>query len=120
MDNNEEAEEEVEEGFEEEFRENLENTDDLQIDLDNNNGYEGTSDESWDIIDARVENLMFSWTQRIIKQREFKDLRFIKEVEEVLKGVKKMNTKLEKLDRRRTLPRTWRDNDRQIMYHRPS
>ncbi|CAG8491544.1 13886_t:CDS:2 [Gigaspora margarita] len=55
-----------------------------------------------------------------ISQEQYKDPRFLLAAENAMSGMVKMLEKCEKLKNKRTLPRTWKDNDEQTMFYRSS
>jgi MULE transposase domain len=75
-------------------------------------------DESWEYVYGSVEQSLEKWKELLNSQKEFKDVRFWSAANEAMKGMEKMRMKCEKIDNKRTLPRTWKDNDPQTMFYR--
>jgi MULE transposase domain len=92
---------------------------------DNNEDYDEEEEfsemgDSWEEVSSRVDGLLQRWRDMLNSQREFKDVRFWLAAEDAMKHgtLEKMLMKCERLDRRRTLPKTWKDHDQQTMFYR--
>ena len=71
--------------------------------------------DSWEDVSGHVNQLLQRWGELLNSQKEYRDT-FWQAAEEAMKLMKTMLMKCERIDRRRTLPRTWQDTDQHTMF----
>jgi len=76
------------------------------------------SRENWEEVNRRVSEKLQKWVELLRRQEEYKDVRFLLEAEGAMREIENMVGKCEKIERRRTLPRMWKDTDKQTMFYR--
>jgi hypothetical protein len=74
--------------------------------------------ESWEDVSVRVERKLQQWIDLLNSQKQYKDARFFLAAEDAMTGFDRMREKCERMDRRRTMPKMWKDLDHQTMFYR--
>ncbi|CAG8764527.1 15606_t:CDS:2, partial [Gigaspora rosea] len=69
-------------------------------------------------VNNRVGEKLQKWIDLLKSQEQYKDVRFLIVAEDAMNGIEKMLTKCETLKNRRTLPRMWKDCDKQTMFYK--